>query len=245
MGDEVRGARFSQNANSIHAENVLVHSRKHTLCLTDSISLMLVSRACTLRSSQLVWSCFTANPLICRQHSWSSTLVNAPRRLSSSSWNDFASATGIPLQNEKSSEVVYQPVAALSSVTALSQKQKKVIAFVERAVHSALAQTVAPSHLTRYFAFLNLSVLTISRDCYVVNIGWDCSAGEFSNVAQQHMQVRWLGTPCHFIFSNPVLIFAGFFDQTDSSISQFNHEGRLPPHTRPPQLPSLSLILFH
>ena len=181
---------FSQN---VAMAGVLICIQGTTVFKVVKKSSMLASRAFKPLSSQFIWSCLNAvDPFLCHQHS-SSTFVNAPRRFSSSSWKDFASAPGsVALQTESVSKAVSQPAAELSSVTALSQKQKKVIAVVERAVHSALAQAVAPSHLSRCIAFLSLNVVTISRDCYVVTMGWDCSGDEFSSVAQQHMQVRGL-----------------------------------------------------
>jgi hypothetical protein len=78
---------------------------------------------------------------------------------------------------------------ALHPGAQMTQKQKKITAVVERALHTTLALAVSPSHLSRYISYLSLCVLSISRDCYVVHVGWDCSGCDFSNKDQQQMQV--------------------------------------------------------
>jgi hypothetical protein len=112
-------------------------------------------------------------------------------RFSSSSWNKFSCATGrVAPPTDATIESSLQPAASLYAATTLSQKQKKITAVVEKAVHAALRLATAPSHLSRHVAYLSLSVVSISRDCYVVTIGWDCLGGDFSSADQQHMQVR-------------------------------------------------------
>jgi hypothetical protein len=116
------------------------------------------------------------------------------RSFSSSSWNKFASAPDTELpQSGRPIESVPQPSLVAHSADTLSQKQKKIISVVERALHTVLTRAVSPAHLSRYLAYTSLSVLTISRDCYVVTIGWDCLDTTLSSAHQQDLQVRGSG----------------------------------------------------
>jgi hypothetical protein len=116
--------------------------------------------------------------------------VSCLRQLSSSSWSKFASATGAiaPVENQPINPNSQSAAMVFPDVT-LSQKQRKIVAVVERALHSVLTRAVSPPHLSRYIAYVSMTVLTISRDCYVVTIGWDCLEGTFPASYQQDMQV--------------------------------------------------------
>jgi hypothetical protein len=115
-------------------------------------------------------------------------LLNYCARLSASSWNKFTNANGhLAGKPEDTAQSIPQP-AALSS-TCLTQKQKKVAAVVERAVQAALARCTPPAHLSRYVAYLSLSVVSMSRDCYFVTIAWDCLGDDFSSAQHEQMQV--------------------------------------------------------
>jgi hypothetical protein len=112
------------------------------------------------------------------------------RKFSKSSWNKFASATPSAAHLiDGATKSISPPVPALYSGAILSQKQKKVTAVVERALQSTLTQAVSPPHLSPYIPYLSLGVLSISRDCYVVTIGWDCLGCNFSFADQHLIQV--------------------------------------------------------
>ena len=205
--------------------------------------MMLIARALHLPSWICVRSSFDiVKSFVCTQQSHSLHLNLSCKRFSGSSWNKFASATGNVAQpTDASVESVPQPAASLDPATTLSQKQKKISAVVERAVHAVLTRAVAPAHISRHIPYLSLNVVSISRDCYVVTIGWDCLGGDFSSADQLQMQVR---APIFF----PLCLQFGimrwshleFFDQNDSSIPQFHHQGWLPTLI----LPFLSKYLF-
>ena len=152
---------------------------------------MLVARALKTHSLTLlggslhfVWPCVGVQQSRCP-----SAILR--RKFSSSSWNKFASATlSAARQADRATESILQPAPALYPGAILSQKQKKVTAVVERALQATLTQAVSPPHLSPYIPYLSLNILSISRDCYVVTIGWDCLGGDFSSADQQHMQVR-------------------------------------------------------
>ena len=163
---------------------------------------MLVSRALKTHSLtplggslHFIWPCLGV------QHSQFPSAI-LRRKFSSSSWNKFASATlSAARQSDGASERILQPAPALYPGSILSQKQKKVTAVVERALQATLTQAVSPPHLSPYIPYLSLSVLSISRDCYVVTIGWDCSGCNFSLADQHLMQVCGLPTLLFFYFS--------------------------------------------
>ena len=156
---------------------------------------MLVGRAVRPLSLMLArGSLSTASSLkICSQQTHT-TLQKTLRSFASSSWNNFASApdTALPL-NGRPIESNSQPAAVLHSAATLSQKQRKIISVVERALHTVLTRAVSPAHLSRYIAYISLSVLSISRDCYVVTIGWDCLDATLSSAHQQELQVCGIG----------------------------------------------------
>ncbi len=151
---------------------------------------MLVARALKTHSLTLlggslhfVWPCLSV-----QQSRFSSAILH--RKFSSSSWNKFASATlSAARQSDGATESILQQAPALYPGSILSQKQKKVTAVVERALQATLTQALSPPHLSPYIPYLSFSVLSISRDCYVVTIGWDCSGCNFSLADQHLMQV--------------------------------------------------------
>lgn len=153
---------------------------------------MLAFRALKPLPSLTVQSSLSAVRALTCSWRWHLTDQNPLRNLSSSSWNKFASATGsiAPVRNEPIDRNSL-PAAVFPSADTLSQKQRKIIAVVERALHTVLTRSTSPPHISRYVAYISLSVLSISRDCYVVTIGWDCLDGTLPSTYQQDMQVRY------------------------------------------------------
>ena len=152
---------------------------------------MLVARAVRPLSLMLARGLLstTSSIKVGNQHTHT-TPQKTLRSFASSSWNNFASApdTALP-PNGRPIESNSQPAAVLHSAATLSQKQRKIISVVERALHTVLTRAVSPAHLSKYIAYISLSVVSISRDCYVVTIGWDCLDDTLSSTHQQELQV--------------------------------------------------------